>query len=229
MRTPTRTTITPGDRVTVLIQHSGRPMLRPLIGRLRTVEVTADRRVILYDDDGRRSRFDGRTIPPVALVEASVFTDPATGELWAETYQLSPRDPSPYPLPPSYAAVAEPDGHGGITRMPTCRCGHGCACPTCGLRTTLVGHGLEWMDLVPDGRAHSGQSCGSLSCPAAEPVDCPDCCALPMRLAPVGWVCRRDTAHRRPYRWPAQADDHARQEVGPAGHPAAHGQEAGRV
>jgi hypothetical protein len=73
-----RTTITPGDRVTVEIQYSDRPVLRPLIGKLHTVEITADRCAIIYEDDGRRYQFYGRTVPAVALVEASIFTDPAT-------------------------------------------------------------------------------------------------------------------------------------------------------
>jgi hypothetical protein len=27
-----------------------------------------------------------------------------------------------------------------------------------------------------------------------------------MMLAPIGWVCRRDREHRRPFRWPDTAD-----------------------
>lgn len=198
----TRTTIAPGDRVTVELQYSQRPMLRALSGKLRTVEVTADQRAIIFDDDGTRSRFDGRTIPAVALVEASIFIDVTTGQLWAKTYNLPPRDTSPYPLPSSYVAGAEPDGQGGIARMPSCRCGRGCGCPTCGLQTILVARRLDWADLLPSGRAHSGLLCRQPSCPAITPVDCPDCCAMPMMLAPVGWVCRRESAHRRPFRWP---------------------------
>lgn len=210
----TRTTITPGDRVTVEIGYSDRPVLRPLIGKLRTVEVTADRRALIYDEDGARYRFDGRTVPAVALTEASIFTTPATGQLWADTYQLPPRDPSPYPLPPQYAAVAEPDGNGGIARMPSCRCGRGCACPACGRQTITVARGLDWTDTLTSGEPHPADSLHRRpSCPSPGPFDLPSCCAWPMRLAPVGWVCRRDSAHRRPYRWPEPA---SRPAPGPA-------------
>jgi len=224
----TRTTITLGDRVTVEIQYSYRPVLRPLIGRLRTVEVTADRRAIIYEDDGSRCRFNGHPIPAVALVEVSIFTEPATGRLWAETYHLPPRDPSPYPLPSCYAAVAVPDGQGGIARMPSCRCGLGCGCPGCGRQTISVARGLEWAYLPPDGEACTCPWCRPPSCPSAGPVDCPDCCAMPMMLAPVGWVCRRESAHRRPFRWPEPAD-RARHTVEFADHVPAHEQEAGRA
>ncbi|WP_309117059.1 hypothetical protein [Saccharothrix sp.] len=108
-------------------------------------------------------------------------------------------------MPTGYAAVAEPDGQGGIARMSSCRCGRDCACPGCGRRTILAARDLEWADLLPDGQAHTGQWCRQPSCTATGPVDCPDCCALPMRLAPVVWVCRRDSAHRRPFRWPDPA------------------------
>ncbi|WNV83116.1 hypothetical protein [Umezawaea sp. Da 62-37] len=201
-----RRTVNPGDRVTVAIQYSDRPVLRPLIGALRTVEITADRRAIIYEDDGSRYRFNGRVAPAVALVEASIFTEPATGRLWAETYHLPTRDPSPYPLPASYAAVAEPDGNGGIARMLSCRCGHGCACPGCGQSTISLARGLEWWYQPIDTGAQTFPWCRPPSCPAAEPSTLPDCCAMPMMLAPPGWVCHRETAHRRDFRWPAPAD-----------------------
>lgn len=203
----TRMTITAGDRVTVEIPYSDRAVLRPLIGKLRCVEVTADRRALIYDGDANRYRFDGRTVPPVALVEASIFTDSATGQLWANTYKVPPRDPSPYPLPPECAAVAEADGQGGIARMPSCRCGRGCACPGCGEQTISVARGLDWADMLTSGEAHNTDLwCRRSSCQPTEPFDLPYCCAWPMMLAPVGWVCRRDCAHRRPYRWPNPAD-----------------------
>lgn len=203
----TRTTITPGDRVTVEIPYSDRPVLRPLIGKLRRVEITADRRAIIHEDDGRRYQFFGRIIPAVALVEAAIFTDPATGGLWARTYDLPPRDPSPHPLPPSYAAVAEPDGQGGIARMSSCRCGRGCGCPHCGRQTISVARRLDWADLLLTSEVHTGLWCRQPSCPPGEPFDLPDCCAMPMMLAPVGWVCRRDSAHRRSFRWSEPAGD----------------------
>lgn len=198
----TRRTIKPGDLVTVKIPHSHRRVLQPLIGKLRTVKVTADLRAIIYEDDGSRYRVDGRTIAPVALVDAAIFIHPLTGQLWAETYDLPPRDTSPYPLPECYAAVAEPDGHGGIIHMLSCRCGRGCACPSCGQPTISVARGLDWADLLPNGKPHIGPDCRRPSCPSTGPIDHVDCCAMPMRLAPVGWVCRVDSAHRRPFRWP---------------------------
>jgi hypothetical protein len=206
----TRTTTSPGDRVVVEIGYSDRTVLRPLIGKLRTVEVIDDQRALIHDEHGRRYRFDGRIVPPVHLAEASIFTDPQTGQLWAQTYDLPTRDPSPYPLPDGYAAVAEPDGQGGIAQMPSCRCGNSCRCPACGARTLTVAHGLDWADVVPGGTWHSGRmGCQPPACPSASDFALPDCCALPMRLAPVGWVCRRDSAHRRTYRWPESAVEHS--------------------
>lgn len=229
MRVCTRTTVRPGDRVTVAIQYSDRPVLRPLIGKLRTVEVTADRRAIIYDEDGRRYQFDGRTIPAVALVEVSIFTDSETGQLWTDSYHLPPRDPSPYPLPARYTSVAEPDGQGGIARIPSCHCGRGCGCPTCGRQTIRVARHLDWSDLLlTSGAAHTGQGCRRPSCWPTGPIDCPDCCAMPMMLAPIGWVCRRDSTHRRVFRWPA-LPDHT-QDVGEfADHVRPHEQEMSRA
>jgi hypothetical protein len=205
----TRTTITPGDRVTVEIQHSNRPVLQPLIGLLRTVEVTTDHRAIIYEEDGSRYRFNERTVPPVRLGEASIITNPATGELWAHVYHLPPRDSSPYPLDPRSAPIAEPDAHGGIARMLSCWCGRGCVCSVCGEATMSVAlpSRLYWVDHLVNGKPHGGLRCSTPSCPstaAPNPTDGPECCAKPMRLAPVAWVCRRESAHQRPYRWPQQ-------------------------
>lgn len=140
------------------------------------------------------------------LAEVSIFTDKETGILWAHTYDLPPRDSSPYPLPDSYAAVAEPDAQGGIARMSSCRCGNGCVCPACGQRTISVARGLEWAEsLLLNGDTHTDSHWGWTSCPAKDSVECPDCCAMPMMLSPVGWVCRRESVHRRSYRWPRSA------------------------
>lgn len=203
-----RIPITPGDRVTVEIQHSTRPVLQPLIGRLRTVEVLDRHRAAILNDDGTRYQFRGRTVPPVELVEASIFTDPATGGLWAQAYDLPPRDRSPYPLHPGFVSNAEPDGHGGIAAMRACRCGEDCVCGTCGEPLVcLPAHdGLDWWTRSLS--KHSNRSpawCRPSPCPSSEPPrpsDTPDCCAMPMRLAPIAWVCRREIAHQRPYAWP---------------------------
>lgn len=212
MRAWTRTPVAPGDRVTVVVQYSNRPVLRPLSGLLRTVAVTADRRALILDEDGSRYRVNGRVVPPVQLCEVSIFTDNVTGELWAEVYHLPPRDTGPYPLPARYLQVAQPDGRGGISWKLRCWCDRGCVCDTCGDRLIDVStsSGLDWstQSLSDDG-THSWRRCGHpSSCPVPEPpdtVDTPDCCAMPMRLAPTAWVCHRESAHRRPYLWPTQA------------------------
>lgn len=210
----TRTTITPGDRVTVEIQHSDRLMLRPLIGKLRTVAVTDSRRAIIYEENGSRYQFHGRTIPPVDLAEASIFINNATGEMWAHVYHLPPRDPSPFPLPTRYEQVAEPDTRGGIARMLDCWCGRGCVCDTCGepLVNMPCRRGLEWCSVpVRDSGTHDHQWWHRSSCPPGKhtgPLVLPDCCAIPMMLAPLAWICRRESAHRRPYLWSNQPADH---------------------
>jgi hypothetical protein len=85
-----RKTIAPGDRVIVEIQHSNRSAVRPLIGLLRTVEVIDGGRAVIFNEDGTRYAVDGRTLPPVALGEVSIFADPATGGLWALVYRGNP-------------------------------------------------------------------------------------------------------------------------------------------
>ncbi len=196
------TRVKPGDRVTVEIQYSDRPVLGPLIGKLRTVEVTADGRAILYEEEGDRYQFNGRTVPAVALVEAAIFTDQTTGRWWADVYQLPPRESTPCPVPSSFAAVAERTPEGGIARLGSCVCDGACTCPGCGRQTVNVARGLEWAQLLTDGEPHSlVPGCVGPRCVRAEPGECPDCCAMSMMLAPIGWICRRDSGHRRPFRW----------------------------
>ena len=204
----TRKPVVPGDRPTVEIQHSHRSALRPLIGLLRSVEVLHETRAVILNEDGTRYTVHGRRLPPVALVEVSVFTDPATGGLWAEVYKLSPREHSPYPRPPRYTTVAERDDHGGIARMRSCWCGNRCVCPTCGEQTIKIPtkSGVEWSTRSVSAGRHTERWCTSSSCadaPQSSLSDRPDCCAMPMMLAPVAWVCRRESVHQHPYRWPA--------------------------
>lgn len=199
--------VLPGDRVTIEVQHSNRPALQPLIGVLRTVEVLDHSRAVILNEDSTRYRVNGRRLPPVALVEVSIFTDP-TGGLWAQTYELPPRQHSPYPAAAALRVVAEPDDRGGIARMRSCWCGAGCLCPTCGEQTIMIptNSGLDWSGHSLTGRTHSQRWCAPSSCAgaaAARLPDGPDCCAMPMMLAPVAWVCRRESVHQRPYQWPA--------------------------
>lgn len=203
----TRTPVVPGDRLMVEIPYTTRSTLRPLIGLLRHAKVLDHHRAIILNDDGTRYTVHGRPLPPVALPEVSIFTNPTTGGLWAHTYHLPPREHSPYPILERYAAVAEPDDHGGIARMRSCWCGGGCVCPTCGEPTIKIPtpSGLEWITRSRSGERHTERWCVASSCAATaaqETEHGPDCCALPMRLAPVGWVCNRESAHRRPYQWP---------------------------
>lgn len=204
----TRKTITPGDRVTVEIQHSDRRALRPLIGLLRTVEVIDGARAIIFNEDGTRYAVNGKTLPPVALVEVSIFPDPATGGLWAHVYDLPPREHGPYRMDPRYAPVAQSDSKGGIARMPSCWCGKGCVCSTCGEHTIEIPttSRLYWSTQSLTGNKHS-HKCAPSSCTSTgppDPSDLPYCCAMPMMLAPVAWVCRRESGHQRPYQWPNQ-------------------------
>lgn len=202
----TRKTVVPGDQLTVEIQHSNRSALRPLIGLLRTVEILDDARAVILNEDGTRYAVHGRRLPPLAPVEVAIFTDPTTGALWAHVYDLPPREHSPYPLPPRYAAVAQPDGQGGIARLSSCWCGNGCVCPTCGEQTVEIpNRGLEWSTCAPSYGRHSLVRCAPTSCTTTTPAaswDGPECCALPMRLAPIAWVCNRESGHQRPYQWP---------------------------
>lgn len=208
----TRKNVSPGDRVTVEIPYSNHAALRPLIGALRTVQVIDRGRAVIFNEDGTRYAFHGRTVPPVALLELEIFTDEATGCLWAQVYDLPPRQRGPYPLPARYEPVAQPDRLGGIARIPSCWCGNGCVCPTCGEPTFMIpsNHGLEWSTQSLSGDTHSFRCRGPASCPSPEPSDpCegPDCCAMPMMLAPAAWVCRRESVHQRPYQWPEPATD----------------------
>jgi hypothetical protein len=197
------TTVTPGLRVTVEIQHSDRTVLRPLIGKLRTIEVTADGRAVIYEADGRRYAFNGRPIGPVALIEVSIYTEPTTGRWWADVYELPPREDTPFPVPIQLAAAAERSAEGSIARLASCVCGGACRCPGCGQQVVRVPHGLEWVELLLNGEPHrSAPGCHGPGCVRAEPGErLPDCCGLPMMFAPVGWVCRRDSDHRRSFRW----------------------------
>lgn len=203
----TRTTVVPGDRVTVEIKHSTRSALRPLIGFLRMVKVLDHARAVILNEDGTRYTVHGRRLPPVPLVQVSIFTNPATGSLWAQVYELPPREHSPYPIPPRYAAIAQPDGHGGIAQLSTCWCGDGCVCSTCGASTVEVPtpRGLAWSIRSCCRGRHTPSACipSSRSTPAVPATENgPGCCALPMRLAPIAWVCNREAAHQRPYLWP---------------------------
>ena len=203
----TRTTVVPGDRVTVEIQHSTRPAVRPLIGLLRTVQVLDTTQAVILNEDGTRYTVHGRRLPPVNLAQVSIFTNPATGTLWAQAYHLPPREHSPYPIPPRYAAIAKPDGHGGIAQLATCWCGDGCICSTCGAPTVEVptSRRLEWSIRQCCAGRHTQRECipSTRSTPATPVTETgPDCCALPMRLAPTAWMCRRESGHQRPYLWP---------------------------
>jgi hypothetical protein len=202
-----RKNVNPGDRVTVEVQYSDRGVLRPLVGVLRTVEVIDRRRAVIFNEDGSRYAVHGRTVPPVALVDVSIFPDRVTGGLWAQVYDLPPRMRGPYPLPARDALVAEPDGRGGVARLASCWCGAGCGCPTCGEQMVMIPArgGLEWSVQSVGGGRRSYRCHDSSPCPLPEPSDPwggPDCCAMPMMLAPVAWVCRRESVHRRPYQWP---------------------------
>ena len=143
---------------------------------------------------------------PVALVEVSIFTDPRTGGLWAEAYELPPREHSPHPLPPRCVTVAEPDGHGGIARLRACWCGRGCVCPTCGEQTVQIptASGVEWATRSCSAGRHAERWC-SPSPSTTTTWDGPECCAFPMRLAPVAWMCNRESAHQRPTAGPTSS------------------------
>jgi hypothetical protein len=70
--------------------------------------------------------------------------------------------------------------------------------------------GLEWSTRSLTGQPHPEICCAQSYCTSLEPADpatVPDCCAMPMMLAPIAWVCRRESAHRRPYRWPGHSND----------------------
>jgi hypothetical protein len=108
--------------VVVEIPYSDRPALRPLGGVLRPVAVLDGDRAVILNEDGTRYAVNGRTVPPVALIEVSIVTDRATGDRWALAYDLPPREHGPYPIDPRYAPVAEPDRDGGIARMRSCWC-----------------------------------------------------------------------------------------------------------
>ncbi|HEV7625702.1 MAG TPA: hypothetical protein VGO89_04335, partial [Streptomyces sp.] len=155
---------------------------------------------IILDEDGSRHQVNGWTLPAVTLTEASIFGDPT--KLWADVYEVPPRETTPWPLPPGFAAVAERDQRDGIARFPSCRCGAGCGCPGCGRQIINVARGLDWGQQLSTGEPHGlALGCRGPNCVRAEPGECPECCAMPMMLAPVGWVCRRDSEHRRPYQW----------------------------
>lgn len=207
-----RTTISRGQRVMIEIPYSDRPALRPLVDVLRPVEVLDRDRAVILNEDGTRYAVNGRAVPPVALIEVSIFIDRATGGLWALVYDLPPRERRPYPIDPRYSPVAEPDRDGGIARMLSCWCRMGCVCPTRDEPTVMIPrmHGLEWSTRSLTGQPHSPRCCAPSYCMSTEPADqatLPECCAMPMMLAPIAWVCRRESAHQRPYRWPNHSNE----------------------
>lgn len=139
---------------------------------------------------------NGRRLPPVALVDVSIFTDPTAGRLWAQV-SAATSGTQPAPATRRCTAVAEPDGHGGTARMRSCWCGGGCVCPTCGEQIVRIPttSGLEWITRSTLGGRHTQRWCAPSSCttgtvPGME--DRPACCALPMGLAPLAWVCHRE-------------------------------------